>query len=148
MVSKHPIAYIDIRTTAHATEDTDKVLTALRNILPTELLETIDFTETNLTGHHKNPITLLETRIKDKTTAEKTFTKIATGLSILDKETLSREIHQHLEKANLYLRFDKQSAYANEFKLGQTDPIHLRIHFKNRSPDEIIETCRKFGLLP
>ncbi len=148
MVSKHPIAYIDIRTTAHATEDTDKVLTALHNILPTELLETINFTKTNLTGHHKNPITLLQTRIKDKTTAEKTFTKIATGLSILDRETLNNEIHQHLEKTNLYLRLDKQNAYANEFKLGQTDPIHLRIHFNNQSQNEIIETCRRFGLLP
>lgn len=148
MASKHPIAYIDIRATAHATEDTDKVLTALHNILPTELFETINFTKTNLTGHHKNPITLLETRIKDKITAEKTFTKIATGLSILDKETLNNEINQHLEKANLYLRLDKQDAYANEFKLGQTDPIHLRVHFKNPNPDEIIETCRKFGLLP
>ncbi len=148
MPSKHPIAYIDIRTTAHATEDTDKVLIALHNILPTGLLETINFTRTNLTGHHKNPITLLETRIKDKTTAEQTFAKISTGLSILDKETLNNEIDQHLEKTNLYLRLDKQNAYANEFKLGQTDPIHIRIHFKNQNPNEIIETCRKFGLLP
>lgn len=146
MASKHPIAYIDIRTTAHATEDTDKVLKAIRNILPTELLETINLTRTNLTGHHKNPITLLETRIKDKIAAEKTFAKIAAGLSMLDKETLNNEISQHLEKANLYLRLDKQDAYANELKLGQTDPIHLRIHFKSQS--DIIETCRKLGLLP
>lgn len=148
MASQHPIAYIDIRTTAHATEDTDKVLKAIRNILPTELLETVNFTATNLTGHHKNPITLIETRIKDKITAEKTFTKIAAGLSMLDKETLNNQINQHIEKANLYLRLDKQDAYANELKLGQTDPIHLRIHFKNQNQNEIIETCRKLGLLP
>ena len=137
---------MDIRATAHATEDTDKVLKAIRNVLPTELLETINFTKTELTGHHKNPITLLETRIKDKTTAEKTFAKIAAGLSMLDKETLNSEISQHTEKANLYLRLDKQNAYANELKLGQTDPIHLRIHFKNQN--DIIETSRKLGLLP
>jgi RNA binding exosome subunit len=146
--SKIPIAYIDIRTSVHATEDTDKVLIALRNTLPAESIETVAFRNTNLTGHHGNPITLIETRIKDKGTAQKTFEKLSVGLGLMDKELLSNEIKQHLEKGNLYLRLDKQSAYMNELRLCQPDPIHFRIHFKKPNPDEVIEICRKFGLLP
>lgn len=145
---KFSIAYIDLRAFAHATEDPDKVLNAIRNIIPTELIDTVIFKKSNLTGHHGNPITLLETRIKEKNTTQLIFEKLSSGLSILDKELLNNEIDQHLEKGNLYLRLDKQSAYLNQLKLGITDPIHLRIHFKKHSREEVIDICKKFGLLP
>lgn len=145
---KFSIAYIDLRAFAHATEDPDKVLNAIRNIIPTELIDTVIFKKSNLTGHHGNSITLLETRIKEKNTTQLIFEKLSSGLSILDKEQLNNEIDQHLEKGNLYLRLDKQSAYLNQLKLGITDPIHLRIHFKKHSREEVIDICKKFGLLP
>ncbi len=148
MSSKTPIAYIDIRVFAHATEDADKVLNAVRNTLPTALIDTVVFKKANLTGHHGNPIILFETRIKEKNVAQGVLEKLSSSLSILDKELLSNEIKQHLEKGNLYIRLDKQSAYLNEIKFCQTDPIHLRIHFKKHSPEEVIDICRKFGLLP
>jgi len=146
--SKFPIAYIDVRAFAHATEDTDKVLTAIQNTLPTELIETVNIARTTLEGHHGNPITLYETRIKEKTTTQKVFEKISANLGIMDKELLSNEIQLHLEKGNLYLRLDKQSAYLEETKLSQIDPIRFRIHFKNSKTQQVIEICRKHGLLP
>ena len=146
--SKSPIAYIDVRVFAHATEDVDRVLTAVRNTLPTALIDTVAFEKSNLTGHHGNSIVLLETRIKEEGTAHAVFEKISSGLSIVEKETLNSEIEQHLEKGNLYIRLDKQSAYLNEIKLCLTDPIHFRIHFKKHSSEEVMEICRKFGLLP
>jgi len=145
---KFSIAYIDLRIFAHATEDPDKVLNAARNIIPAESVDMVVFRKSNLTGHHGNPITLFETRIKEKTIAQSIFGKMASGLSILDKELLNNEIDQHLESGNLYLRLDKQSAYLNQLKLGMTDPIHFRIHFKKHSREEVIDICRKFGLLP
>jgi len=54
----------------------------------------------------------------------------------------------HLEKRNLYLRFDKQSAYQSELRFSQNDPIRFKIHFKNKAPEEIIGICRNAGLLP
>lgn len=148
MPSKTPIAYIDIRTSAHATEDTDKVLIAIQNTLSPETTKTVTFKKANLTGHYGNPITLIETRIKDKGITLKTFERLSQGLGVMDKELLNSEIKQHLEKGNLYLRLDKQSAYLNELRLCQTDPIHLRIHFKKHSPDQVIEICKEFRLLP
>ena len=148
MPSRIPIGYIDIRVFAHATEDVDKVLSAVRNILSPELIDIVAFKKTNLTGHHGNPIVLFETRINEESATQAVFEKLSLGLGILDKELLASEIDQHLDKGNLYVRLDKQSAYLNELKLCSVDPIHFRIHFKKHSQEEVVGICRKFGLLP
>jgi hypothetical protein len=142
------LGYIDVRTTVHATEDTEKVLKAVFNALPAELAQVVVFKKTSLTGHHGNPITVLEARIKEKTALDRTFEKLASGLRPLDKELLSSQIQQHVEEGNLYLRLDKQSAYLNELMLCRADPIHFRIHFKKHGTQEIVEICRNFGLIP
>jgi RNA binding exosome subunit len=137
-----------VRVFAHATEDPEKVLTAVRNTLPKELDANIAFQKTSLTGHHGNPIILFETKFTDKQVLPVVLQNFANDLSTLDKETLNREIKLHLEKRNLYLRFDKQSAYMGELKFSSNDPIRFKIHFKNKTPEEIIEICRETGLLP
>jgi hypothetical protein len=143
-----PIAYVDIRVFAHATEDLEKVLEAVRNTLPSDSVDIVAFGRTALTGHHGNPITLLEARIKNRKMAQAFLDKLASGLSLIDKEALSSEIARHLEKGNLYIRLDKQSAFSGELKLGSTDAIHLRIHFRKPDAKDVIDLCRKFGLLP
>jgi hypothetical protein len=143
-----PIGYVDIRVFAHATEDLDKVLTAARNVLPPEKIDTIIFRKINLAGHHGNPIVLFETRIKEKDAVRAVFEKLSSGLSTLDKEQLNREIMQHLEKGNLYIRIDKQSAYLNRIRLSTEDPVHFRIHFKKHTKEEVVDICRRSGLLP
>lgn len=148
MPSKTPIGYINVRAFAHATEDPEKVLTAIRNTLPKQLGENAAFKKASLTGHHKNPIILFETKLTDKQQLPAALEKIAAGLSPLDKETLDSEIKLHLEKRNLYLRFNKQSAYQGELRFSSNDPIHFKIHFKNKTPEEIVEICRNTGVLP
>ena len=148
MSSKAPIGYIDIRVFSHATEDPEKVLAAVRGTLPKELGVNIAFQKTSLTGHHGNPLILFEAKIVDRRALPVVLEKIANCLSTLDKETLNDEIELHLEKRNLYLRFNKQSAFLGELKFSSNDPIHFKIHFKNKNHEEIMEICRKTGLLP
>ena len=148
MSSKIPVIHIEIRVFAHATEDEEKVLTAVRNTLPSQVSENITFKRSNLTGHHGNPITLFEAKIKEKDHVKAFFEKLASTLNSLDKEILSSEIEQHIDKGCLYLRLDKQSAYLNEVKLCTTDPIHFRIHFRRADSKEISEFCRKIGIIP
>jgi len=147
MSSKPPIGYIDIRVFAHATENQEKVQSAVRNLLTTELAETLVFEKTNLTGHHGNPITLFTVKLTDKKLLQAAIEKFGANLNAIDKELLNQEIRLHLEKGNLYLRFDKQSAFCGTLKLSQNDPIHLKIHFKNKTSDEIMDICHKVGLL-
>jgi RNA binding exosome subunit len=148
MSSKPPIAYVDIRVFAHATEDPLKVQTAVRNLMPDELAQTILFETVNLAGHHGNPITLFTARLTDKKLLPMALEKIGAGLSSLDKEQLCTDLELHMEKGNLYLRFDKQSAFLGSFKFTQNDPIHLKIHFKNKTYQQIAELCKVSGLLP
>jgi hypothetical protein len=148
MSSKPTIAYMDIRVFAHATEDPEKVQTAVRNLLPDELAQTILFQKTSLTGHHGNPITLFTAKLTDKKMLSRALEKIGLGLNSLNKEELNQNLKLHLEKGNMYLRFDKQSAFWGAFKFSQNDPIHLKIHFKNKSSEQIAEVCKSCGLLP
>ena len=148
MSSKPPIAYMDIRVFAHATEDPAKVQTAVRNLFPADLAETFVFQGTNLTGHHGNPIILFTAKLTDKKLLPKALEKIGKDLGVLDKEELNHDIKLHIEKGNLYLRFDKQSAFMGAPKFSQNDPIHIKIHFKNKTAQEIIEFSKQTGLLP
>ncbi|MBC7129941.1 exosome protein [Candidatus Bathyarchaeota archaeon] len=148
MSSKVPVAYIEIRAFAHATEDEEKVLTAIRNTLPQEIAGDITIKKTNLKGHYGNPITLFEAKIRDKKQVKAFLENLASKLDSLDKEILNSEIKRHLNKASLYIRLDKQAAYLNKIKLCTADPIHFRIHFKKSKPEEIIDACRRLGLLP
>jgi RNA binding exosome subunit len=120
----------------------------MRNVLPKELLETVQFEKANLTGYYGNPITLYETRIRERAYVQRFFENLSAKMSVLDKEVLNGRIRENVEKGNLYLRLDKQSAYLDKIKLHNTDPIHLRIHFKNPSIEDIVDVCRRFGLLP
>ena len=148
MSTKPLIAYIDVRVFAHATEDPDKVQSAVRNLLPIELSEILVFEKQSCTGHHGNPIILFTSKLTDKKMLPKALEKIGKELGSLDKEELDRDIKLHLEKGNMYLRFDKQSAFLGSLKLTQSDPIHLKIHFKNKTAQEIIEISKQTGLLP
>ncbi len=148
MSPRVPIAYVDIRVSVHATEDPDRVITAIHNMIPPELAEKVDFKKTNTKGHYNNPITLLETRIKEKDVAGAVFKKIATGLTSPDRELLKREIERHLDKRNLFIRLDKQSAYLDEIRLCSTDPIHVKIQFRVRGKEAITKICREFGMFP
>lgn len=147
MSSKPPTGYIDLRVFAHATEDLEKVLTATRSTLPKGIGENTVFQKTSLTGHHGNTIVLFQAKVTDKQALPIVLRKIASNLNTLDKQTLNNELKLHLEKRNLYLRFDKQSAIMGNLKFSSNDPIHLKIHFKNKTPKEIIEICRETGLL-
>lgn len=148
MSQKPLIGYVDLRVFAHATEDHEKVLTALRNLLPTELAETAKFEKNGLSGHHGNPITLFTSQLTEKKLLPRLLEKIGQNLSALDKEAFNDEIKLHLDRHNLYLRFDKQSAFLGKFKFANNDPIHIKIHFKDKPAEEIIEILKKTGLLP
>ena len=73
-------------------------MSAVRNMLPVDLGEIAVFKKTDLNGHHGNPITLIEVELADRQLLLGLLRKIGSGLTALDKETLSREMSLHLEK--------------------------------------------------
>jgi RNA binding exosome subunit len=147
VLSQIPIAYIGIRFFAHATEDVDKVVEAVQHVLPSDNMEDIAFNKSNLRGHYGNPITLFEAKIKNKETIKALVDNLSSHFSELDKETLNREIHLHVEKGSLYVRLDKQAALQGKLKLCTPDPIRIRIRFRKRKIEDIVKTCQELGVL-
>jgi len=132
---------------AHATEDESKVLEAVRHLLPAAQIENIVFHKSSLHGHHGNPITLFEAKIEEKQLVRAVVDNLSASLDSLDKEMLQREISLHVKKGNLYLRFDKQAAFLGQSKLGVSDPLRVRLRFKKSKLEDIVQICRKIGLL-
>ncbi len=145
---KYPIAYVEIRVFSHATEDLSRVETAVRNLLPDAVVETLAIKKTSLIGHHGNPIVLVEATLDDKSTLVSVLQKLGSALSSLDKAQLAEEIDKHIEKHNLYLRFDKQNAFLGTIKTETVDPIHVKVHFKNLAGQAVVELVRQAGLVP
>ena len=137
---------IDIRFSAHATEDSEKVKQAARTLLPEKFVEEIVFKERSLRGHYRNPITLFETRLTKRQVLEDLMKKLAADLSSFDKQAIREESDRFIDRSSLYLRFDKQSAFKNTLKIKNADPIRMRIRFKSQSRSTILETCRGLGL--
>jgi RNA binding exosome subunit len=146
-LSQLPIAYVDIRFCAHATEDLDKVMKAVYNIFLSDQTEEIAFNKSSLEGHYGNPITFFETRIKDKVTVRALVENLSNNLSSLDKEELGRELHRCVEKGSLYLRLDKQAALQGKIKFVTSDPIRIRIRFRKSKLEDVTEICRKIGMI-
>lgn len=142
------IASVEISLFAHATESEEKVLVAARNLLPVTQIENVAFSRSNLRGHHGNPITLFETKIKDRNVIAPVVENLASNLNSLDKEVLMSEIGKHLEKASLFVRLDKQAAFTGSFRLATADPIRIRLRFKKSRPEDVVQICREIGLLP
>ena len=141
------IAYIDIRFFAHATEDLDKVIEAVQNVLPANHVDDIVFKRDNLQGHYGNPILLFETRIKKKETVKTVIENFSSHLRELDKKALHEEIDLHVQKGSLYIRLDKQTALQGQLKLCTTDAIRIRIRFKKAKTEDIVKTCQDLGIL-
>ncbi len=131
-LSQASIAYIDVRFFAHATEDLDKVLEAVRHVLPSDYLDDIVFEKSSLRGHYGNPITLFETRIKEREIISAFVENLSSRLDELEKEKRVKEIDSQLEKERLYFRLDKQAALQDKFKFRTDDPIHVSIRFKKQ----------------
>jgi len=143
-----PINYIEIRFFAHATEDPEKVVTAARNIFPTNFANEIAFKKSKLEGHYGNPIITFEARVKDKKVIKAFLENLALKLSSLEKESLLTNIEKCFEKGSLYIRFDKQAAFDGEIKFCAVDPIHIRLKFSKSRLEDVIRICRDLRIVP
>lgn len=143
-----PMAYVDIRFSAHATEDPIRVVEAVQKVLPPSFVDHIKFKRRSLRGHYGNPIVLFETRIKSNEIIQAFMENLSSRLHEQDKESLLKEIDRHVGEGSLYLRLDKQAALKGEVRLCAADPIRVRVRFRKGKTEDIILFCREVGMLP
>ena len=120
-----PFKSATVSTFAHATEDEQKVIAALRILLPSD----VEIKRTKLKGHHGNPIVSFDAPIEQKKTLHELWQRVVEKLRAGDFGRLSGMVGDKIdESCCLYLRFDKQQAHAGELTLtDRDDAIHLRL---------------------
>ncbi|UCG45024.1 MAG: hypothetical protein JSV58_06530 [Candidatus Bathyarchaeota archaeon] len=136
------ITYIDVRFLVHATEDPEKTVKAVRNILPTESIDDVTFKMHSLQGHYGNPILLFQTRIV-KQVATALAQDLFTRLEEPHSEMKAEEPPLPRPGKDVYLRFDKQAAFEGKLQSSHADPIHLHIRFKRLKAKDVKERCQE-----
>jgi RNA binding exosome subunit len=117
---KRPFSSLHARALCHATEVLERVELAVTNAIGGASLET-----RRTEGHHGNEIVVVEAHTTDTQNVRHLFT----ALSEDDRTLLLSTLDQRLdESCNLFLRVDKQAAYAGRTALATTeDSIAVRL---------------------
>jgi len=120
-----PFRAANLNILAHATEDEQKVLKALQVLLPEE----VEVRRAKLKGHHGNLIFTFTASIKQRKRVREFWTRMTTELRAGELDKLSRVAPERVdETCHLYLRFDKQLAYAGELALTEGgDAVHIEL---------------------
>ena len=141
------IVSIEIGLFAHATEDPEKVVRAFQNILPHERAEEVPLHKKRLKGDYGNPIIYYRAKVTKPDILEGILKKMGKNLPQCDRDLLNIELERRLDRGNLYIRLDKQSAYLEKYKICNADPIHLKIRFRTSKINEIRNICKDLGML-
>jgi RNA binding exosome subunit len=113
----------EINIVLHATEDEDRVLKAIEDVL---LVPSERFSSSPSEGHYKNKI-LLQKAILSSNEAGSLAKRVISLLNSADREHLSRLVHEYSdEKGNLYIRLDKQRMCQGRVSLSESDAIRIR----------------------
>jgi hypothetical protein len=122
---KFPFSSAILNVHAHATEDEQRVLDALKVLLP----EDIEIQRSKLEGHHGNQIIVFEARVDRKALLRELLGRIMAKLRAGELENIRRSLPTRFdESCHFYLRFDKQLAYRGELALTDGgDAIRLKL---------------------
>ncbi|GAB6147695.1 RNA-binding domain-containing protein [Stetteria hydrogenophila] len=128
-----PVRSVEARVFVHATEDKDKVLKALLEILPAELRQEVRVAEERLSGHYGNPITKLTLRVEGDA-ALRVVEYLFSKLSPADRGLLASSIEDRVDRhGTFYLRLSKQEAYQGRIYVYESDDvIRVSIHYSGR----------------
>ena len=85
------IRAIEVRAISHATEDQERVYSALRNVASEEIARKAWISRQYLKGHHGNPIVTLVMKIRGTDLAEGFVQRLASRLSDGDKRLFSAD---------------------------------------------------------
>ena len=107
-----PVSMLIARVYIHATEDPDKVMKALRNVVEGR------YVMKSTRGHHGNVIHIVEVKLTECDAFE-TIRSIITRLD--DVEFLL--MLSGIEESRLYVKFDKQQAYRGVLKVSHGDDV-------------------------
>ncbi|MFB6311776.1 MAG: RNA-binding protein [Salinirussus sp.] len=133
-----PMHYVEVRAFCYATEAADRVVAALRTILP----EDIEVERTSTEGHHGDPIDVLSARVETSEGIEAVLDALE-DLPDADYDRFLDELDERIdEDCNLFITLDKQAAYGDEVRLGEGITLRGKIEVYPAKREKAIEQAR------
>jgi len=142
------MVFIEYSIVAHATEDENKVLQALTNLLPKEY-RTTKIEKQIVEGHYGNRILVFKITLKGK----KAIEAIKYLGNLMRKEDKTIILHTLNERTNrrgkIFMRFGKQEAYKGLITLADgDDTIKVVVSLERKRNTPIEDALKKLGILP
>jgi len=135
-------ASAEIELVVHATEDRQKVLSVIEDVIG---IKPQEFAASNIRGHFGNEIMLLRANINGKQATEIAY-KIAGMMSDADRAYMHSNFDLFVDSKNsLYIRISKQKLFERKIMLAQADSLKIRFKAVRRfQPKSEMESYKKF----
>jgi RNA binding exosome subunit len=142
MGAETSFAAAEVELVVHATEDTQKVLSAVEKALG---IKPERFEASRIEGHFGNEIKLLKANINGREATELAYT-VARMLSDSDRAHMRDYFDLYLDDRNmLYVRISKQRLFEGRVVLSQADSLRIRFKpVKRFRPEHEVEAYRRF----
>lgn len=122
---------VSLQVLCHATEDEEKVMRSVENVVGVEYMGKMKIISQTLKGYYNDPIILIRMEASDLEVASSVARNI---LLRLPRDEMYEAIREGLEMGRhggkLYIRLDKQAAYRGVIRVSDKDSI--RIEFEVR----------------
>jgi len=125
------IREILIEAFIQATEDPEKAMIAIKNLLPPDLRDS-ELIIDRLRGVYHNPITVVRAKFTDN--AQQVLEYIAQNLGAYDKEYLYQSLSRRIdEKGNIFMRFGKQELFQEKMEIKEMkDTVKMKVAFSKK----------------
>lgn len=132
-----PFHYVELRAFCYATEDENRVESALRSILPDD----IELTRAETEGHHGDRILVLSTRLENADDVRHVLSKLA------ECENLQRVIDELDERVDencsFFVHLDKQAAYDGRVELGEGISLRAKVEAYPAKRESAVANARE-----
>lgn len=137
-------ASAEIDVVVHATEDSSKILHAIREVFP---IEPEEFVATSTKGHFGNDIIYLKVNLNSERAAAVAH-KIIGMMSHEDRMSMYENFDLYTDEKNtLYLRISKQKIFDHKVILAQSDSLKIKLKTVRRFQSSMeMENYRKLLL--
>lgn len=116
------VAYLELRVAIHATEDEDKVMRAISNVVPGSLLEEAEREVDEFKGHYGNRIKVVTFRVRER--AGEALAHLLSRLDPRDRSHVLSTLEERVgPTGSLHLRLSKQDAFLGRLVVFEGDDV-------------------------
>ena len=128
------ITKLEVSFSIHATEDREKNLQAISNLIPSSIIEQAQIIEEKLEGGYRNPIKYIRLVITKANLIDKIMKNLSSKLSQEDKKKLNSEFENRIDmkSKSFFLRLDKEDLANNRINITSTKNI-VKVSLKMRA---------------